>query len=75
MPGEHWAVRNAHLHDQILTIVEQHWSLHDRGPGRDYLARVLGVSRATAHNQVTALIEEGQLLQDAGKPNTLRLSV
>lgn len=72
MPGEHWKAHNDRLRGQILFIVDQYWEEHDHGPSRNYLATQLGVSRSTAHTQVSALIAAGELTQDEGKPNTLR---
>ena len=72
MPGEHWKAHNQRVREQILFEVEAYWDAHGHGPGRDHLAKVLGVSRSTAHSQVSAMIAAGQLAQD-DKPNTLRL--
>lgn len=74
MPGEHWQGHTRRLREEILNIVEQYWSLHEKGPGVTYMTGLLGVSAGTVRSHVKAMLDAGVLETDP-VTDTLRIAV
>lgn len=55
--------------ERIVLAIEEFWAEHGYAPTRAQVAEIAGLGESTVRAHITALVQEGRLMEDPGHRN------